>query len=88
VQGALFAVSAIANAIGPVTLQLIYDHTKGGKFLGPGTMFVFASVLYFVGTWFVTCIPGDKIKPSNTRERNESDLEEPLLGEQSFDDIS
>lgn len=83
-QGALFAVSAIANAIGPVTLRLIYDHTKGGKFLGPGTMFVFTSVLYFVGTWFVTCIPGEKIKPSNTRERSESNLEEPLLGEQSI----
>jgi DHA1 family tetracycline resistance protein-like MFS transporter len=86
-QGALFALSAVANAIGPVTLQLIYDHTKGGNFLGPGTMFVFASALYFVGTCFVTCIPGDRIKPSNTRERNESDLEEPLLGEQSCDDI-
>lgn len=81
-QGALFALVALANAIGPVTLEGIYSHTKEGKRLGPGTMFVFASALYAVGTCFVFFIPSDKIKSPQPREdANEGNMEEPLLEE-------
>lgn len=75
-QGALFALSALANAIGPVLLEVIYKHTKDGKCLGPGTMWVFASFLYFVGTILVSVISHDK---QGTDVTNENELAEPLL---------
>ena len=78
-QGALFALSALANAIGPVLLELIYDHTKDGKCLGPGTMFVFASMLYLIGTVIVSVISRDKTKASSPIVNDENDLEELLL---------
>lgn len=80
-QGALFALSALANAIGPLLLEVIYDHTKDGKCLGPGTMFVFASLLYFVGTIIVSVIPRDKATGSSPIVSDDNELEEPLLRE-------
>ena len=60
IQGALFALSALADAIGPIMLEYIYSHTK--TTLGPGTMFAFASFLYFLGTIFVSLLPTKKIR--------------------------
>ena len=66
VQGALFALNALASAIGPLIMQAIYNRTTtagGGNnsdeniFWGPGTMFLFASFLYFIGTISVSLIP-------------------------------
>ena len=56
-QGAIFAVGAISNAAGPLLLQFVYDHSK--TTLGPGAMFLFASLLYFIGTIFVALLPRD-----------------------------
>jgi DHA1 family tetracycline resistance protein-like MFS transporter len=83
VQGALFALNALGAAIGPLSMQAIYDKTKNT--LGPGTMFFFASFLYATGTAFVSCIPSKKevIAVAEEEEENigtETDLEEPLLG--------
>jgi DHA1 family tetracycline resistance protein-like MFS transporter len=84
-QGALFALSALANAVGPLSLELIYKHTKDGQCFGPGTMWVFASMLYFVGTILVFFL-SHKHKKTNspnvvTSTIYENDLmEEPLLG--------
>jgi DHA1 family tetracycline resistance protein-like MFS transporter len=75
-QGALFALSALANAIGPVLLEVIYNHTKDGKCLGPGTMWVFASMLYFVGTMIVSVISHEK---QRTNVTSDNELAEPLL---------
>jgi hypothetical protein len=80
-QGALFALSALANAIGPLLLEVIYDHTKDGQGLGPGTMFVFASLLYFVGTIIVSVISRDKANGSSPIVSDDNELEEPLLRE-------
>lgn len=80
-QGALFAVSALANAIGPVLLEIVYHYTKDGTgLLGPGTMWVFASFLYGIGTIIVCFIPADKTKGASTNIHSETDLEERLLG--------
>lgn len=81
-QGALFAVSALANAIGPVTLEAVYHCTKDGNgLLGPGTMWIVASFLYGVGTVIVCLIPTDKTKTTNATSihAEENDLEERLL---------
>lgn len=83
-QGALFAVSALANALGPITLQVVYNHTKDGNGLvGPGTMWLVASFLYGVGTVIVGFIPADKTKAARSDlvvDDSENDLEERLLG--------
>jgi hypothetical protein len=80
-QGALFALNALGAAIGPLSMQAIYDKTKNT--LGPGTMFFFASFLYAIGTVFVSCISSTKEAIAVAEEENirtETDLEEPLLG--------
>jgi MFS family permease len=72
IQGALFALSALANAIGPIVLQLVYKATADG------TMFVAASGLYLIGTLVVAFIPSEKGQV--TRERRDfNPLDEPLL---------
>ncbi|KAI2493316.1 major facilitator superfamily-like protein [Fragilaria crotonensis] len=74
IQGALFALSALANAIGPIILQLVYKATADG------TMFVAASALYLIGTMVVAFIPSEKrqetIEPTTT---DFNQMEEPLL---------
>ena len=80
-QGALFALNALGAAIGPLSMQAIYDKTKNN--LGPGTMFFFASFLYATGTVFVSCIPSKKEVIAVAEAENigtETDLEEPLIG--------
>lgn len=54
VQGAFFALSALAEAIGPVCLNYVY---KNWHLFGPGTMFVVAAVLYAIGIIIVAFIP-------------------------------
>jgi Na+/melibiose symporter-like transporter len=82
VQGALFALNALGSAIGPLSMQFIYERTKDN--LGPGTMFLFASFLYFVGTVAVSFIPVEKETSSTSSEVDSPDCgsgdpEEPLL---------
>ena len=77
IQGALFALTALADAIGPITLEYIYGHTKAT--LGPGTMFVFAALCYFVGTVFVSFLPTKNRKRPNVAGTTEEQvLLEPL----------
>lgn len=80
-QGALYAVNALSAAVGPLSMQFIYERTKDT--IGPGTMFVFASFLYFVGTIVVSFIPvQEKARvEGEITSSDSSDLEEPLLAE-------
>ena len=75
VQGALFALSAFANAIGPVCLQLVYNAAPGG------TMFVVAAGLYLIGTLVVSWLPSKEPTASD----DPTELQEPLLTYDSFD---
>jgi DHA1 family tetracycline resistance protein-like MFS transporter len=80
VQGALSALNALSAAIGPLSMQFIYNRTKDN--LGPGTMFLFASFLYFVGTVVVSFIPAEKETSTVSEgdaEQTQDNLEEPLL---------
>jgi len=58
IQGALLALNALGGAIGPISMNWIYERTKtSDKYFGPGTMFLFASFLYFLGTIVISSIP-------------------------------
>ena len=81
IQGALFAINAVGNAVGPILVQFINHRTKSN--FGPGSMFVYASVLYAIGTLVVSRIPKDSLStevPQHlTLEYEEEPLQEPLL---------
>jgi hypothetical protein len=89
VQGALFATNAIAYAVGPLSMEYVYHHTKNKKNFGPGFMFIYAAALYAIGTVLVALIPqkkteqqastGDLPTEDYQQEGRGRDLEEPLL---------
>jgi Na+/melibiose symporter-like transporter len=54
VQGALLALNALAGAVGPVSMNWIYEKTKDSS---PGMMFLLSSGLYLLGTVVVSLIP-------------------------------
>jgi MFS transporter, DHA1 family, tetracycline resistance protein len=84
VQGALTALNALGAAIGPLSMQLIYDETKDSS--RPGTMFLFAAMLYFIATIAVSFIPAKPQQPTIPSEEGDrsmqQDLEQPLLEEE------
>lgn len=83
-QGAFYAVNALSAAIGPLVMQYIYDRTKDS--IGPGTMFVFAAFLYFVGTMVVSFIPTTQQEIPTTASEDSTGLNEPLLLDSTKED--
>jgi MFS transporter, DHA1 family, tetracycline resistance protein len=59
IQGALYSLQALASGLGPITLKFVYSQTKHSK-LGPGSMFLFASGLYFIAACIACSLPSDK----------------------------
>ena len=59
IQGALYSLQALASGIGPVVLRFIQQHSKNSIF-GPGTMFVFAGMLYLVAVAVACALPKDQ----------------------------
>jgi len=57
IQGALYSLSALASAFGPMAMRFVYHYTKDGAFLGPGSMFVAASALYLVAVYCAYALP-------------------------------
>jgi DHA1 family tetracycline resistance protein-like MFS transporter len=82
IQGALFATNAIANAVGPVSMEFVYNVTKDKM---PGFMFIYAAGLYAVGTLVVSFIPARTSESSSapSADQRSVDLEEPLLSPDS-----
>lgn len=79
-QGSLFSINALSAAVGPLLMQVIYDHTKDT--FGPGTMFVFAAGLYFLGTISIAFMPitgrtNDVIV--DTSDTTSDELAQPLI---------
>lgn len=71
IQGALFALTSSAEAIGPVCLNFIY---RNWHLFGRGTMFVVGAALYGLGAMAVSCIP-----PKHANEEDDEEIDE-LLG--------
>ena len=57
IQGALYSLSALASALGPLLMHFVYHYTKDGALLGPGSMFVAASFLYLIAVYCAHELP-------------------------------
>ena len=57
IQGALYSLSALASALGPLLMRFVYHYTKDGALLGPGSMFVAASFLYLIAVYCAYELP-------------------------------
>lgn len=60
IQGALYSLSSLASALGPVTLRYVYNHTKDGSGYGPGTVFIYCAVIYLVASLFAWALPEEE----------------------------
>lgn len=68
VQGALYSLSSLAGAVGPMSLRYVYAVTKdgrGGLLHSPGTMFVFGAFLYAVATFCAWLLPEEQANSNN-----------------------
>jgi hypothetical protein len=78
IQGALYSLSSLASAVGPMLLRYIYHETKDNAMYGKGTMFIFGSLLYVIATFCAYMLPEDKAN-SNYR-KDESKKRSSLVG--------
>ena len=78
IQGALAAMNAIGQSVGPLTMEFVYNRTKDKPHLGPGFMFYYASMLYAVGAFLVALVPRIS-KDDAERVGPMAGLQEPLL---------
>lgn len=60
IQGALYSLSSLASAVGPMLLRYIYHETKDNSMYGKGTMFIFGAGLYVIATFCAYMLPEDK----------------------------
>lgn len=60
IQGALYSLSSLASAVGPMLLRWVYHVTKDNTVYGKGTMFIFGAGLYVVATICAYLLPEDK----------------------------
>jgi len=71
IQGALYSLSSLASALGPMMLRYVYSQTKDGGGYGKGTMFVFGAGLYLIATFCAYLLPEEQANSSNLRRRDE-----------------
>jgi MFS transporter, DHA1 family, tetracycline resistance protein len=57
IQGALYSLSALASASGPMVLRWVYQYTRDGAFAGPGSMFLVAAMLDAVAVLCAYALP-------------------------------
>jgi DHA1 family tetracycline resistance protein-like MFS transporter len=57
IQGALYSLSSLASALGPASLRFVYHLTKDNDYPGPGTMFLFAALLYLSASFCACGLP-------------------------------
>lgn len=68
IQGALFGLSALAEAIGPVTFNFVH---KNWHIFGHGTMFVVGAILYAIGLVALSLMP-KRLDSSEEEERSDA----------------
>jgi MFS transporter, DHA1 family, tetracycline resistance protein len=57
IQGALYSVSAVASAIGPIGMRFVYHYTKDGIWFGPGSMFIVAAIVNCFAVYCAYLLP-------------------------------
>jgi len=75
IQGALYSLSSLASAVGPMMLRYVYHKTKNGSGFGKGSMFIFGAGLYLIATVCAWMLPEDKANSNHRRnatKRNSS----------------
>ena len=60
IQGALYSLSSLASAVGPMMLRYVYSRTKDGGGFGKGTMFIFGAGLYLVAVVCAWLLPEEQ----------------------------
>lgn len=70
IQGALYALSSLANAVGPAVLRAAYEATKFTTF--PGSFFMVATIFYIVAVSCACALP--KNKANSSRRRSDDHL--------------
>ncbi|KAL3793349.1 hypothetical protein HJC23_003859 [Cyclotella cryptica] len=78
IQGALYSLSSLASAVGPILLRYIYHRTKDNALYGKGTMFVFGSGLYVIATFCAYVLPEQKA--NSKYSKNSSKTVSSILG--------
>lgn len=68
IQGALYSLSSLASALGPMSLRCVSRLTKDGGRFGRGTMFIFGACLYLVATMFAWLLPEERANSNLARE--------------------
>ena len=80
IQGALYSLSSLASALGPASLRFVYHLTKDGEWPGPGTMFLFAALLYLSASFCACALPRDKADSRSLPVNDSTTIEsEPIL---------
>eukprot|EP00591_Stephanopyxis_turris_P003759 CAMPEP_0195526592 /NCGR_PEP_ID=MMETSP0794_2-20130614/27743_1 /TAXON_ID=515487 /ORGANISM="Stephanopyxis turris, Strain CCMP 815" /LENGTH=513 /DNA_ID=CAMNT_0040657319 /DNA_START=39 /DNA_END=1580 /DNA_ORIENTATION=+ len=81
VQGALYSLVSLSNALGPLSLQFVYNYTKDNKFPGPGTMFIFAAFLQLVAVALACILPKKKTDSRYLDNVDQDDAPQDMLRE-------
>eukprot|EP00571_Detonula_confervacea_P011970 CAMPEP_0172305814 /NCGR_PEP_ID=MMETSP1058-20130122/7032_1 /TAXON_ID=83371 /ORGANISM="Detonula confervacea, Strain CCMP 353" /LENGTH=533 /DNA_ID=CAMNT_0013017527 /DNA_START=48 /DNA_END=1649 /DNA_ORIENTATION=- len=68
IQGALYSLSSLASALGPMMLRYVYSQTKDGGGFGKGTMFIFGAGLYLVATLCAWLLPEEQANSNLKRD--------------------
>jgi len=72
IQGALYSLSSLASAVGPISLRVVYKATIHSGI--PGFMFLFASLLYVVAVVCAYMLPPE-LADSRLNRSQETDLD-------------
>ena len=68
IQGALYSLSSLASALGPMMLRYVYHQTKDGGGFGKGTMFIFGAGLYLIATVCAYLLPEEQANSNLKRD--------------------
>lgn len=75
-QGAVSSISALADGFGPMILKYVYDATKDGALLGPGTMFFVGTALFLISAYYAFTLPAEQ---ANSKRRNSVSMNQMVL---------
>lgn len=69
-QGAFLALQAVANAVGPVILNFIFQQTSTGAFLGASSFFYVGALVYVFANLAAIALPPDQSNSAKIQSRS------------------